>query len=107
MSPTISPSSTRSARSCTARRPPTSFVRPSVSRSAILQGPACPRSLHGDRLHLLEARPLHLVEVDHAASHVSLVLERASHAEDGLVAFGVAAACSDTTTVTLSVLIHR
>src|SRR5437016_12371123 len=83
MRPTISPSSTRSARSCTARRPPKSFVRPSVSRSDILQGRSrAPALLHRDLLHLLEAGPLHSVEVDHAAGHIALVVYRDVHTED-------------------------
>src|SRR2546430_11737839 len=86
MRPTISPSCTWRPRSSTARRPPKSFVRRSASRSAILRGrPARPRSLDGDRLHLLEAGPLHLVEVDHAAGHVALVVERDRQTEDAPV----------------------
>src|SRR5688572_29856691 len=96
MRPTISASSTRRARSSTARRPPKSFVRPSVSRSAILPSrPARPRSLDGDGLHLLEAGPLHLVEIDHAACHVALVVERDGHAEDPPVVPGGADGIAD------------
>src|SRR5882762_2262509 len=89
MRPTISPSSIRRERSSTARRPPKSFVRPSVSRSAILRSrPAWPRLLDGDRLHLLEPGPFHLVEVDDAARHVALFVERDRYAEDALVVLG-------------------
>src|SRR5437879_2633884 len=36
--------------------------------------PPRPRLLHRDLLHLLEAGPLHSVEVDHAAGHIALVV---------------------------------
>src|SRR5207247_4122002 len=99
MSPTISPSSTRKAKSWTARRPPKSFVRPSVSRSA--------RLLDRDRLHLLEAVPLHLVEVDHTAGHVALVVERDGHAQDALVVPGGADGVADRGPVGLPDLLDR
>src|SRR5687767_5064236 len=82
MSPTISPSWTWRARSWTARRPPKSFVRPEVWRRGI------PPLLHDDRLDLLEARPLDLVDEDHAAGHVALVVEGDRHPQDAVVILG-------------------
>src|SRR5689334_11899885 len=89
MSPNTSPRITSKSRSWTARNPPNAIASPDADSSGIdmASGDGCDSCVlfHDDRLHLLEAGALDLVEEDQSAAHVALVVEGDRHAEDALI----------------------